>query len=1177
MAVIPKVGEVFRGEDGVISVVLPDTCDPDHEPTEEELHEYAEFIGIDVKEEKHLLWIAREGLQTPLPEEWKACRTGDEEPYYFNFRTGESSWDHPLDDMFRQKVDLERTKANASALISGSKHGSTNMKIRSASLSYSSASSSASSDDADSSAETAANLRRQGHVSRLEKGSGGNAHSINHVSAMTARPVPLTSTVDASSHSFSTQGSRDGALVGEAAGKLGALRTPAPVQRAKLDMSSLLEPGKGGLPSTAIGGGSGRGNSGKGNFAIGSKGKCPEGVRDMEASIRQRVDEENDARRRTMRIQQERQLAEERLRLEAEIRMVSAECEKELNAELQQANESEEQLQLEKSKMDAVLSAKQREYDEARKQVTALGLLLQREEAKLEGEMQRRIAEAKERISGSGDDKCKKAKEAAAAKLEKEKEERRKAHTKRLEEESKQLAANTQSTVGSLKKALEEKRLSAEKQLKAKLSEFSPAPPVSTAGESHPDIKEAQSSLELAVKRATAEAAATTSALRHRYENELEELKSEKKRALSTVKGKVTSKNEPVEDTMQNSTPHPSLEEEEKRLKEALEEKAARYVDETQRLLSFMRSELNGTNSTSLNTTEGDNITLSSGAELAEEQPNYDRTWKQLDEQHARTMDRIRSAHEQTLREKHLFDPRKSLDFAEKLKVLQRKWLAAHPKPKFSVGDSWSAREGTDTYESNSPQVDTKLLQERVDAAVKAATEEARCKHGNQLQAVQELLEKENRKVSEAHRAEKIKEMKALVNQYLEVCLAERSKEIDFSTASVGDPYKSNTTRTGNECHLQTSPQLPEGMVSLEEAQRREEEVHRQLQDRVKALQDATKLSQTELRRQQGLLHTKSLYSCQRPPIVPMPASPSVANDAFHTPRFPLNQKQPQSAFTTPMLNNTLSTIPSMYTTNGSEKPNATPYSFLLDICGGRQQKPVLKSQGGNLDGEHILRNTVEFACSSEQTGHDLEQRFQHARLLLLKKKDELLARRACMERSRTLWLRDMEKCTTTGERSHARLLRQIKVSLEEQARKLNQEVLEVRLAFASLRDSERKFRSAAGREEATNGRETAIMPNSLGGNNMSVNSTTAPLSKSSQHMIELLDGILTKAAKLESHVSPLPDKYKLMGSKSVEGKQHHSHARRSHSTTRHVSRAASAEGKSGGVARWLDEQQLAS
>ncbi|RHW72630.1 hypothetical protein DPX39_050030600 [Trypanosoma brucei equiperdum] len=134
--------------------------------------------------------------------------------------------------------------------------------------------------------------------------------------------------------------------------------------------------------------------------------------------------------------------------------------------------------------MDAVLSAKQREYDEARKQVTALGLLLQREEAKLEGEMQRRIAEAKERISGSGDDKCKKAKEAAAAKLEKEKEERRKAHTKRLEEESKQLAANTQSTVGSLKKALEEKRLSAEKQLKAKLSEFSPAPPVSTAGES---------------------------------------------------------------------------------------------------------------------------------------------------------------------------------------------------------------------------------------------------------------------------------------------------------------------------------------------------------------------------------------------------------------------------------------------------------------------------------------------------------------------------------------------------------------------------------------------------------------------------------------------------------------------------------------------------------------------
>ena len=36
-----------------------------------EIKEYATFIGIRPDTEPHLMWIAREGINAPLPENWK--------------------------------------------------------------------------------------------------------------------------------------------------------------------------------------------------------------------------------------------------------------------------------------------------------------------------------------------------------------------------------------------------------------------------------------------------------------------------------------------------------------------------------------------------------------------------------------------------------------------------------------------------------------------------------------------------------------------------------------------------------------------------------------------------------------------------------------------------------------------------------------------------------------------------------------------------------------------------------------------------------------------------------------------------------------------------------------------------------------------------------------------------
>jgi centrosomal protein CEP164 len=67
-----------------------------------EIYEYARYLGLDIEKESELLWIAKQGLKAPLPPGWKACQTSQGEIYYFNFDRGESRWDHPCDEQFRE-------------------------------------------------------------------------------------------------------------------------------------------------------------------------------------------------------------------------------------------------------------------------------------------------------------------------------------------------------------------------------------------------------------------------------------------------------------------------------------------------------------------------------------------------------------------------------------------------------------------------------------------------------------------------------------------------------------------------------------------------------------------------------------------------------------------------------------------------------------------------------------------------------------------------------------------------------------------------------------------------------------------------------------------------------------------------------------------------------------------
>ncbi|XP_072249032.1 uncharacterized protein [Leuresthes tenuis] len=100
-------------------LILEEDYDENYIPSEQEIHEYAREIGIDPDNEPELLWLAREGIVAPLPPEWKPCQDVTGDIYYFNFSSGQSTWDHPCDEHYRSLVSQERERAQLTATAGG--------------------------------------------------------------------------------------------------------------------------------------------------------------------------------------------------------------------------------------------------------------------------------------------------------------------------------------------------------------------------------------------------------------------------------------------------------------------------------------------------------------------------------------------------------------------------------------------------------------------------------------------------------------------------------------------------------------------------------------------------------------------------------------------------------------------------------------------------------------------------------------------------------------------------------------------------------------------------------------------------------------------------------------------------------------------------------------------------
>jgi hypothetical protein len=67
-----------------------------------------QVLGIDAVKDSQFLWIAEEYLIAPLPVSWSQHHDDVGTPYYYNQGTGESTWVHPLEEVFATAVVHQR-------------------------------------------------------------------------------------------------------------------------------------------------------------------------------------------------------------------------------------------------------------------------------------------------------------------------------------------------------------------------------------------------------------------------------------------------------------------------------------------------------------------------------------------------------------------------------------------------------------------------------------------------------------------------------------------------------------------------------------------------------------------------------------------------------------------------------------------------------------------------------------------------------------------------------------------------------------------------------------------------------------------------------------------------------------------------------------------------------------
>ncbi|XP_014601171.1 PREDICTED: uncharacterized protein LOC106785325 isoform X1 [Polistes canadensis] len=97
-------------QENATTIACREVFDETSHPSNEEVLDYAKRLGIDPDTEAHLLPLAREGLMAALPKGWIPCyHEASGAWYYYQASTSTTTWEHPLDSVYRELVDQVRS------------------------------------------------------------------------------------------------------------------------------------------------------------------------------------------------------------------------------------------------------------------------------------------------------------------------------------------------------------------------------------------------------------------------------------------------------------------------------------------------------------------------------------------------------------------------------------------------------------------------------------------------------------------------------------------------------------------------------------------------------------------------------------------------------------------------------------------------------------------------------------------------------------------------------------------------------------------------------------------------------------------------------------------------------------------------------------------------------------
>ncbi|CAJ1416714.1 unnamed protein product [Effrenium voratum] len=88
-------------------------------PPDPDLSEYGRSLGADMKD-PDIAWVVQQAFHAPLPASWTEHVDDENRVYYYNYVTGESTWNHPMDSVYRELIaliqKLRRSKPSQEAL-----------------------------------------------------------------------------------------------------------------------------------------------------------------------------------------------------------------------------------------------------------------------------------------------------------------------------------------------------------------------------------------------------------------------------------------------------------------------------------------------------------------------------------------------------------------------------------------------------------------------------------------------------------------------------------------------------------------------------------------------------------------------------------------------------------------------------------------------------------------------------------------------------------------------------------------------------------------------------------------------------------------------------------------------------------------------------------------------------